>query len=179
VTATAEVTEFRALYGVAKHYAGQSDMWSEVQPVELRFHFVSRDVAFSFVAYCLRRKLETTIKSGGARQDLSKVPKLAKDESLFVKKTAEKRTYPMRLELAGFYSNDATDFLRRYRFTFYSEEVDFQGVKSRRAKAYVDLRMALEAMSPAGGPQHYGRRTGTLLTAEIRIMTDYGTLAAL
>jgi len=55
----------------------------------------------------------------------------------------------MRVELAGYYANDAADFLRRYRVTFYSEEVDFQGVKSRRAKAYVDLRMALEALLKA------------------------------
>jgi hypothetical protein len=42
-----------------------------------------------------------------------------------VKKTPEARTYPMRLELAGFYSEDAADFLRRYRVTFYSGEIDF------------------------------------------------------
>jgi hypothetical protein len=77
------------------------------------------------------------------------MPGPAKDESFFLKKTPESRTYPMRLELAGFYSEDAADFLRRYRFTFYSDEVDFQGVKSRRAKAYVDLRMALESMLKA------------------------------
>jgi len=55
----------------------------------------------------------------------------------------------MRLELAGNYSDDAADFYHRYRVTFYSEEVDYQGIKSRRAKAYVDLRMALEALLKA------------------------------
>ena len=55
----------------------------------------------------------------------------------------------MRLELAGNYADDAADFFHRYRVTFYSEEVDYQGIKSRRAKAYVDLRMALEALLKA------------------------------
>jgi hypothetical protein len=38
---------------------------------------------------------------------------------------------------------------RRYQLAFYSEKLDFQGVKSRRVKAYVDLRMALEALLKA------------------------------
>jgi hypothetical protein len=71
------------------------------------------------------------------------------DDSLMLKTYPEIRTYPMRLELAGFYSDDADDFLRRYRLAFYSEEINFQAKKSRRAKAYVDLRMALEALLKA------------------------------
>jgi len=63
-----------------------------------------------------------------------------------VRRKPEMRTYPMRIELAGYYCQDATDFLGRYRLTFYSDQMDFQGVKSRRVKAYVDLRMALEAL---------------------------------
>jgi hypothetical protein len=55
----------------------------------------------------------------------------------------------MRLELASNYSDDAADFYHRYRVTFYSTEVDYQGIKSRRTKAYVDLRMALEALLKA------------------------------
>ena len=152
MTVRADVTAFRCLYGVAKHYAGQLDLWSEVQPNELRFHFAVYDIAFSFVAYCLRKKYETNLKSGDVLQsleELGKMPGPAKYESLFVKRTPEIRTYPMRLELAGFYSEDAADFLRRNRFTVYTDEVYFQGVKSRRSKAYVDLRMALEAMLKA------------------------------
>jgi hypothetical protein len=68
---------------------------------------------------------------------------------LRVKQTPEKRTYPMRLELAGYYCEDTFDFLRRYQLAFYSNQVDFQNVKSRRAKSYVDLRMALEALLKA------------------------------
>lgn len=65
---------------------------------------------------------------------------------LKVKQKPEMRTYPMRLELAGYYCQDAFDFLRRFQLTFYSDKMNFQGVKSRRVKAYVDLRMALEAL---------------------------------
>ena len=68
---------------------------------------------------------------------------------LMVRDTPETRTYPMRIELAGFYVEDAFDFYRRFKFTFYSEQVDFQGVKSRRSKVYVDLRMAVEALLKA------------------------------
>lgn len=71
------------------------------------------------------------------------------DNSLRVKQAPEMRTYPMRLELAGYYSDDANDFFQRYRLTFYSDQMDFQGIKSRRIKAYVDLRMALEALLKA------------------------------
>ena len=71
------------------------------------------------------------------------------DDFLRVKHAPEMRTYPMRLELAGYYSDDAHDFFQRYRLTFYSDQMDFQGVKSRRIKAYVDLRMALEALLKA------------------------------
>ncbi len=60
--------------------------------------------------------------------------------------SSETRTYPTRVELAGFYAEDAFDFLRRFKLAFYSNQVDFQGKKSRRAKAYVDLRMAVEAL---------------------------------
>ncbi len=71
------------------------------------------------------------------------------NDFLMVKQAPETRTYPMRLELAGYYSDDASDFFQRYRLTFYSDQMDFQGVKSRRIKAYVDLRMALEALLKA------------------------------
>ena len=71
------------------------------------------------------------------------------DDFLSVKNAPEMRTYPMRLELAGYYSDDANDFFQRYRLTFYSDKMDFQGVKSRRIKAYIDLRMALEALLKA------------------------------
>ncbi len=69
-----------------------------------------------------------------------------KNNFLMVRDTPETRAYPMRVELAGFYAEDAFDFYSRYRFTFYSGQVDFQGVKSRRSKAYVDLRMAVESL---------------------------------
>jgi hypothetical protein len=72
-----------------------------------------------------------------------------KDELLMLKNFPEMRTYPMRLELAGYYSDDAVDFFHRYQVTFYSEEFDFQSIKSRRSKAYVDLRMSLEALLKA------------------------------
>lgn len=68
------------------------------------------------------------------------------DDFLIVRRTPETRTYPMRIELANFYYQDAADFHRRFRLTFYSDRADFQSVKSRRAKAYIDLRMALEAL---------------------------------
>lgn len=62
----------------------------------------------------------------------------------------ELRTYPNRLELAGYYSEDAADFYARYRLTYFSEKMDFQEIKSRRVKAYIDLRMAIEALLKAG-----------------------------
>jgi hypothetical protein len=146
------LTAFRSLYGLAKNNAGTSDFWSEVQPGELRFHFAAYYAALTFVVHCVNKQFDITFRDNsksGAPHSLEGLPKRQRDFSLMEKKTPEMRTYPMRLELAGYYSDDATDFLRRYRLTFYSEEVDFQGVKSRRTKAYVDLRMALEALLKA------------------------------
>jgi hypothetical protein len=79
---------------------------------------------------------------------------------LKAKQKPEMRTYPMRLELAGYYCQDVFDFLRRFQLTFYSDKMDFQGVKSRRVKAYVDLRMALEALLK---PSSVCARAATLL----------------
>src|SRR5262249_10336613 len=126
----------------------------EFQPKELLFHFSHYDIAFAFAGYCLTRKFDTILRDqkSGEAQDLTALrnrPRSMKDEALMVKKTPERRTYPMRLELAGYYADDAADFLRRYRGTFYSQEVDYQSIKSRRAKTYVDLRMALEALLKA------------------------------
>lgn len=151
VTVKAGVKAFRRFYGLARHYSRGFGFWSEVQPGELRFHFSNYDVAVAFVAYCLKRKLEVEFRDDSKPRELQDLdslrnkPEPPRAEFFMVKKTPEMRIYPMRLELAGFYSSDAFDFLRRYQATFYSNEVDFQGIKSRRAKAYVDLRMALEA----------------------------------
>lgn len=68
------------------------------------------------------------------------------DDFLMVQYEPETRRYPTRIELAGFYSQDAADFFKRYKLAFDSEVLDFQSIKSRRAKAYVDLRMAFEAL---------------------------------
>lgn len=54
------------------------------------------------------------------------------------------RFYPDRLEVAGRFITDARDYFIRFRCTFYSAEYDFQSIKSRRAKAFIDLRLALE-----------------------------------
>lgn len=155
VTAKAGLCSFRRLYGVSKFYAGCSDLWTETRAGELRFHFADYHIAFSFVAYCIGKGFQTDFGNDqrpGETYDLTELRKKkrpAKDDSLMVKQTPEMRTYPMRLELAGFYSDDAADFLYRYRSTFHSDQVDFQAVKSRRAKAYVDLRMALESLLKA------------------------------
>ena len=149
------VDEFGLLYDTAREYAGRRKMWAEVQPGELRFHFAEFDPAFVFVTTCIKRNFQVSFCNSktGEIQDLTEPPaeKLAPiDTGLLVKRFAEKRTYPMRVELAGYYAQDAADFLRRYRFTFYADGLDFQGVKSRRTKAYVDLRMAVEALLKAG-----------------------------
>ncbi|MHC2842816.1 hypothetical protein [Bradyrhizobium diazoefficiens] len=155
VSAKADTAAFRRLYGVARHYAGASDRWCEVQPGELQFHFAEADVARTFARFCLRKGFDISLRDkrkSGEQESLDPLRKeirQPRDAALMMKTFPEKRTFPMRLELAGNYSDDAVDFLHRYRVTFYSQEVDYQGIKSRRAKAYVDLRMALEALLKA------------------------------
>jgi hypothetical protein len=155
VTAKIGVEAFRSLYAVARNYAGITDRWCEVQPGELQFHFVEFEIARTFARFCLRKRFDIVFRDKRKVGELENMDALRKgltqmrDEALMVKKTPEMRTFPMRLELAGNYADDAADFFHRYRVTFYSEEVDYQGIKSRRAKAYVDLRMALEALLKA------------------------------
>ncbi|MBR0751586.1 hypothetical protein JQ604_05285 [Bradyrhizobium jicamae] len=155
VTSKTDTTAFSRLYGVARHYAGASDRWCEVQPGELQFHFSESDPARAFARFCLKKGLDISLRDkrkSGELEDLDALRgeiKQPRDAALMMKGFPEKRTFPMRLELAGNYADDAVDFLHRYRVTFYSQEVDYQGIKSRRAKAYVDLRMALEALLKA------------------------------
>jgi hypothetical protein len=155
VTAKANVTAFRALYGIARNYAGTTDRWFEVQPGELQFHFAAFDVARSLAKLCLRKGFDITFRDKRKPGEVENLDILRaeirqpRDGALMMKTFPEKRTFPMRLELAGNYADDAADFFHRYRVTFYSQEVDYQGIKSRRAKAYVDLRMALEALLKA------------------------------
>jgi hypothetical protein len=54
--------------------------------------------------------------------------------------------HPTRNHVAGWFVTDAYDYLARFRCTFYSDRADFQGMKSRRLKAFVDLRLAIEAI---------------------------------
>ena len=155
VTAKPDGAAFRTLYGVARHYADVIDRWCEVQPCELQFHFAEFDVARSFGVFCLKKGVDITLRdkrSSGRLQSLDALRaevKQPRDDALMMKKFPETRTFPMRLELAGNYADDAADFFHRYRITFYSHEVDYQGIKRRRVKAYVDLRMALEALLKA------------------------------
>jgi hypothetical protein len=155
VTIKANVTAFRPLYGLARNYADATDRWCEVQPGELQFHFAAFDVARTIAELCLRKGLDITLRDKRKSGEVENLDSLRdelrqpRDDALMMKTFAETRIFPMRLELAGNYSDDAADFLHRYRVTFYSQEVDYQGIKSRRAKAYVDLRMALEALLKA------------------------------
>ncbi|WIW47408.2 hypothetical protein ML401_04615 [Bradyrhizobium sp. 62B] len=155
MTAKTDTAAFRRLYGVARHYAGASDRWCEVQSGELQFHFTGPDVARSFALFCLRKGFDISLRDKRRPGEPENLDPLRneisrpRDAALMMKSFPEKRTFPMRLELAGNYADDAVDFLHRYRVTFYSQEVDYQGIKSRRAKAYVDLRMALEALLKA------------------------------
>jgi hypothetical protein len=64
-------------------------------------------------------------------------------------KVAEKRARPNRIELANHYYKDAADFLNKYQLAWYSKELNFQGIKSRRMKVYVDLLMATETLLKA------------------------------
>jgi hypothetical protein len=48
------------------------------------------------------------------------------------------------LELADAYWRDAMDYVQRYQFTINMEERDNWNIKSRRMKAYIDLRFAIE-----------------------------------
>lgn len=50
------------------------------------------------------------------------------------------------LKLSDAYWRDAQDYLQRYQFTVNSEERDYWGIKSRRMKAYIDLRFAIETI---------------------------------
>lgn len=59
------------------------------------------------------------------------------------------RSRPTRLDVAGWFAKDAADYLARFRCCFYSEKYDFQSVKSRRLKTFVDLRGAVEALMKA------------------------------
>ncbi len=91
------------------------------------------------------------------------------DDFLTIKQAPETRTYPMRLELTGYFSEDAFDFFHRYKLTFYSDQFDFQCVKSRRVKAYIDLRMALEVLLKAAVClRGSGELAGRQLVREIR-----------
>ena len=155
VTTKRDVAAFKRLYGVARHYAGISDRWCEVLPGELQFHFAEFDVSRAFARFCLKKGFDITLRDKRKSGHVENLDALRaeiqppKDDAMMMKRFPERRTYPMRLELAGNYADDAADFFHRYRVTFYSEEVDYQGIKSRRAKAYVDLRMALEALLKA------------------------------
>jgi hypothetical protein len=155
VTVKANVTAFRPLYGIARNYGGATDRWCEVQPGELQFHFAASHVARTVAKLCLRKGLDITLRDKRKPGEVESLETLRaelrqpRDDALMMKTFAETRTFPMRLELAGNYADDAADFFHRYRVTFYSQEVDYQGIKSRRAKAYVDLRMALEALLKA------------------------------
>jgi hypothetical protein len=155
VTVRRSSTAFRPLYGMARSCAGNTDRWCEVQPDGLQFHFADAKAARTFTQLCLRKKYNITLRNKRKGGVLESIDTLGdgmnppRDDALMLKRFPETRTFPMRLELAGNYSDDAADFYHRYRITFYSEEVDYQGIKSRRAKAYVDLRMALEALLKA------------------------------
>src|SRR5947208_16149587 len=94
------------------------------------FNFISRTrksraASFGFVAK-RNSSRPTAIRGnrgsweGWTRQKRAK--KQMRDDFLMVKTFPETRAYPMRLELAGNYSDDAPDFYHRYRVTFYSEE---------------------------------------------------------
>lgn len=126
----------------------------EGQP-ELQFHFAEFDVSCAFARACLKKGFEVALRDKRKSGELESLDALRaeirqpRDDALMMKHFPETRTYPMRLELGGNYADDAADFFHRYRVTFYSAEVDYQGIKSRRAKAYVDLRMALEALLKA------------------------------
>jgi hypothetical protein len=50
------------------------------------------------------------------------------------------------LELADAYWRDAAEYLLRYRTIFHMPDRDNQGIKSRRVKAYIDLRTATETI---------------------------------
>lgn len=55
------------------------------------------------------------------------------------------RESPNRLDVAGRFATDAADFIARFRCTYYSDDFDFQSIKSRRFKAFGDLRISIEA----------------------------------
>lgn len=57
--------------------------------------------------------------------------------------------YPTRNHVAGWFVIDACDYLARFRCSFYSDQVNFQDIKSRRLKAFIDLRLAIEAILKA------------------------------
>lgn len=55
------------------------------------------------------------------------------------------RGSPNRLDVAGRFATDAADYLARFRCSYYSDDFDFQSIKSRRFKAFGDLRISIEA----------------------------------
>lgn len=55
-----------------------------------------------------------------------------------------KITKPNHVDVADHYYKDAVDFLNRFILCWNDERYDFQAVKSKRFKEFIDLRMALE-----------------------------------
>lgn len=55
-------------------------------------------------------------------------------------------TKPTHADVAEHYYKDTVDFLNRFILCWDSDRYDFQSVKSKRFKAFIDLRMALECV---------------------------------
>jgi hypothetical protein len=61
-----------------------------------------------------------------------------------VSRMSEKQANRDLARMADAYWRDGQDYLRRFELVFNSEHQDHSSIKSRRVKAYIDLRMAVE-----------------------------------
>lgn len=52
---------------------------------------------------------------------------------------------PNNIDVANDFYHDSVDLLDKYKACYFNEKIDFQAVKSKRMKCFIDLRMAVES----------------------------------
>ena len=52
---------------------------------------------------------------------------------------------PNNIDVSNNFYNDSLDLLHKYKACYFNEAIDFQSVKSKRMKCFIDLRMAIES----------------------------------
>lgn len=52
---------------------------------------------------------------------------------------------PNNIDVSNDFYHDSLDLLAKYKACYFNEVIDFQSVKSKRMKCFIDLRMAIES----------------------------------